>query len=450
MAQLWQKKGVKFDKNVNAFIISKNLAEDTALVPYDVRASLAHAHMLGKVGLLKVSEVKALEKGLNEVLRLYEKGEFRLRQEDEDCHTAIENFLVAKVGEAGKRIHMGRSRNDQVLVAMRLYQRAQLRGIMALVLQCAGATLSFAKKNELVPMPGYTHTQQAMPSSVGQWAGAIVESLIDDMRALQAAYEMNDQNPLGSAAGFGTGLPIDRAATTKELGFGRTQANSLYCQNSRGKIEAFLMSALYQVMMTLGRLANDLVWFTSSELRFFVVETGLTTGSSIMPQKRNLDIMEVVRANVSVVAGLKTQVEMAGHNLISGYNKDLKITKKAMMEAFAVVKASIAASTMTIEGVSVDEERLGEMMRPEIFATDAANALVMKGVAFRDAYREIGATVSAGGAKSVAGGASVFAHENAEKNIRSKKHLGATGNLGLAMYAKEIRKFEAMVKKLAA
>ncbi len=445
MNQLWQKKGSKFDKNVNAFIISRNLAEDTALVPYDVQASLAHAHMLGKVGLLKTSEVKALEKGLKAVLGLYEKGAFVLKQEDEDCHTAIENFLVANMGEVGKRIHMGRSRNDQVLVAMRLYQRAQLKEVIKLVLQCASTALTFAKKYEFVPMPGYTHTQQAMPSSVGQWAGALVESFLDDLRALFAAYEMNDQNPLGSAAGFGTGLPLDRAATTKELGFSRTQINSLYCQNSRGKIEAFLFSGLYQVMMTLGRLANDLVWFTSSDLRFFLVETRLTTGSSIMPQKRNLDIMEVLRANVSVMAGLKTQVEMAGHNLISGYNKDLKVTKKAMMDAFSVLHASLAAATMTLEGVRPDVKRLKEAMQADIFATDAANTLVMKGMAFRDAYREIGAQVLDG----QKGGAAAFASEDPVKNIRGKKHLGATGNLGLSLYAQELRKFEVKAGNLA-
>lgn len=444
MGQLWQKKGSKFDKNVNAFIISRTLAEDTVLVPYDVRASLAHAHMLAKVGLLKASEVKALEKGLNEALCLYEKGEFVLKQEDEDCHTAIENFLISKVGEVGKRIHMGRSRNDQVLVAMRLYQRAQLKEVMMLVIQCADTAFAFAKKYEFVPMPGYTHTQQAMPSSVGQWAGALVESLLDDMRALLAAYEINNQNPLGSAAGFGTSLPIDRLATTKELGFSRTQVNSLYCQNSRGKIEAFLLSSLYQVMMTLGRLANDLVWFTSSELRFFVVESRLTTGSSIMPQKRNLDVMEVLRANVSVMAGLKMQVEMAGHNLISGYNKDLKVTKKAVMEAFSVLNASLIAVTMTLEGVNPDVKRLKEVMQPEIFATDAANALVMKGMPFRDAYREIGARVLYG----QKGDLTAFVDEDPVKNIRAKKHLGATGNLGLSLYGKELRKFEMMTKNL--
>ena len=445
MSQLWQKKGLKFDKNVNTFIISRNLAEDTALVPYDVQASLAHAHMLGKVGLLKASEVKALEKGLDEVLKLYERGKFALKQEDEDCHTAIENFLISRVGDVGKRIHMGRSRNDQVLVAMRLYQRAQLKEVIMLVLGCADMALSFAKKYEFVPMPGYTHTQQAMPSSVGQWAGALVESFLDDMRVLFASYEMNDQNPLGSAAGFGTTLPLDRAATSKELGFSRTQVNSLYCQNSRGKIEAFLLSSLYQVMMTLGRLANDLVWFTSSEFRFFVVESRLTTGSSIMPQKRNLDIMEVLRANVSVMAGLKTQVEMAGHNLISGYNKDLKITKKAMMEGFSVLHASLTAATMTLQGVRPDVKRLNEATQADIFATDAANALVLKGAAFRDAYREIGERVLSGHNGSTA----AFVSEDPIKNIRRKKHLGATGNLGLSLYAKELRKFQLRVGNLA-
>jgi argininosuccinate lyase len=277
-------------------------------------------------------------------------------------------------------------------------------------------------------MPGYTHTQQAMPSSVGQWAGSFVESLLDDVSALAAAIQMNDQNPLGSAAGFGTALPIDRDYTSKLLGFSRTQINSLYCQNSRGKIESFTVAALLQVMMTLGKIANDLIWFTSREFGFFKVDVSLTTGSSIMPQKRNLDIMEVLRANVSVIMANQMQIQSAGHNLLSGYNKDLKITKKALMDSFEITESGLDITKLLFKNLEPNKERLKESFSSEIFATDEANKLALKGVPFRDAYRQIGESL-----KKVKA-------QDAEKNIRSKKHIGATGNLKLEIYQEKIKK----------
>jgi argininosuccinate lyase len=223
MSKLWQKKGTVLHPKVTQYIISKDLAQDKALLKYDVQASIAHAQMLAKVGLLTEKEEKALVGALQDVLALEKKGAFELQQENEDVHTAIENHLVQKLGDVGKKIHMGRSRNDQVLVALRLYSKAKLKEVEKAALATAQTLLNFAEQHEFVPMPGFTHTQHAMPSSVGQWAGAFVESLLDDIGILHAAQTLNDQNPLGSAAGFGTGLPIDRAATTQSLGFKKLQ-----------------------------------------------------------------------------------------------------------------------------------------------------------------------------------------------------------------------------------
>ncbi|MFA5788780.1 MAG: argininosuccinate lyase [Candidatus Gracilibacteria bacterium] len=427
MTKLWKKRGLRTDQSVNSYIISEHCAEDTILLPYDITASIAHAKMLSKVGLLKKKECQALVAGLEEIVSLYHEGKFTLKQSDEDCHTAIENFLVKKNGNVGKKIHMGRSRNDQVLVAMRLFSKTELYTVQKLVLRLAVTILSFAKKHEFVPMPGYTHTQQAMPSSVGQWAASFVESLLDDYRVLEAAMIQTDQNPLGSAAGFGTGLPIDRECTTKELKFARTQINTLYCQSSRGKIESFTLGALIQVMLTLGKIANDIVWFTTKEFDFFEVDSSLTTGSSIMPQKKNLDIMEVLRANVAIVISYQTQIYMAGHNLISGYNKDMKITKHALLEAFKITKNSLQIVSTLFTKMSPKIDKLKKSFGADIFATDITNELVKKGVPFRDAYKQVKENLEA------------IEIPDINTNLRTKTHSGATGNLMLNTYLKTIK-----------
>ena len=426
MSHLWKKKGVVANPDVHRYIISKELVHDKMLLPYDIQASIAHATMLGKVGLLTAKESMEIVSALKDIGHRYEKGTFNLGPDDEDCHSAIENELVKMLGDTGKKVHMGRSRNDQVLVAQRLFMKHALGRIQKETVDLASAILAFAKKYEFVPMPGYTHTQQAMPSSVGQWAGSFVESLLDDVAALAAARALVDQNPLGSAAGFGTGLPIDRELTTKLLGFSRSQINPIYCQNSRGKIESFTVAALLQLMMTLGKMANDVIWFTSHEFSFFEIDPSLTTGSSIMPQKRNLDIMEVLRANVSIMQGHQLQIQNAGHNLLSGYHKDLKITKSAVMDACNMASASLAISMTLFDGMKPNEARLRTALTPEIFATDEVNRLAASGMPFRDAYRKVGESL-----KKLSG-------EDPVKNIKSKKHLGATGNLGLKHYAKRI------------
>lgn len=427
MTKLWKKSGKKTHPAVNNYIISKNCEQDIILLPYDIQASMAHVKMLHKVGLLTKKEKEMLIKGLKEIEILHKKGKFQLKQSDEDCHTAIENYLTKKLGDVGKKIHTGRSRNDQILTATRLFSKQQLTMVQEELVKTAEKILIFAKKNEFVPMPGYSHTQQAMPSSVGQWAGCFVEALLDDYWILESAYALNDQNPLGSAAGFGTSLPIDRDFTTKELNFSKTQINTLYCQNSRGKVEGFILSGLVQVMLTLGKIANDLIWFTTKEFDFFAIDESLTTGSSIMPQKKNLDIMEVLRANVSIVLSYQMQIQSVSHNLISGYNKDLKIIKEALIKSFILIISSLEIVQLVFEHLKANKKKLLSSFSTEIFATDVVNEFVLKGIPFREAYQKVG------------DGLKELQAPNFVENIKSKKHLGATGNLALSSYEEQIK-----------
>lgn len=427
--RLWQKDGAQIHPAVNKYMISKSLDADNKLLPFDVQGSKAHAKMLGKIGLLDKKDIETIVQTLDEILSKHQSGEFVLRPENEDVHTEIENYLVEKLGDIGKRVHVGRSRNDQVLTDMRLFTRAELKRTQSQIKTTAQALLDFAQKYEFTPLPGYTHMQHAMPSSFGQWAGAFVESLINDHHVLDSALMLNDQNPLGSGSGFGSAVPLDRQATTKELGFDRVQINPIYCQNSRGKIEAFTIATLAQVMMTLGKLANDLVIFYSQEFSFIKIDPSMTTGSSMMPQKRNLDIMEVLRANVHVIQSLQHQCESVGLNLISGYNKDLKITKKPLMDAFDITLSSLSIVELLIGHVEPNDDGVAKAFEDkEIFATDAANKLVMEGMSFRDAYRQVGENLDQ------------LKNEDAVENIKSKPHIGATGNLRLDDYGRQLSK----------
>lgn len=426
--KLWQKSNTELNPAVTKYIISRDLDADNRILPYDVQASKAHATMLKSVGLLTEEELNNLIKGLDEVQAKHKSGEFVLSQNSEDVHTAIESYLVQTIGETGKKIHVGRSRNDQVLTAMRLMTKAELQIIQTAIVETASIILKFAKAHEFVPLPGYTHMQHAMPSSFGQWAGAFVESLINDYTLIQSALELNDQNPLGSGSGFGSSVPLDREQTTKEMGFARLQINSVYCQNSRGKIEAFTISGLLQVMLTLGRLANDLVIFYSQEFGYVRIDSSLTTGSSMMPQKRNLDIMEVLRANVAKVQSYQLQCQTAGTNLISGYNKDLKITKDALIQSLDLTKASLDIVALLFEHMEPAEDKvLKAFENQEIFATDMANDLVMKGETFRDAYRKVGENLSD------------VETQDPVQNIKSKTHIGSTGNLQLDHYERILK-----------
>lgn len=389
MKKLWQTKTTKLHPLVEQYTVGNDHELDRNLLEFDVEASIAHAKAIQKAKIITKEELKTVISALNEILELFKKGEFKIEQSDEDCHTAIENYLVEKYGALGKKIHTGRSRNDQVLVATRLYTRSKLKEISKELVELQKVFLKIAKEYEFVSLPGYTHTRRAMPSSVGHWAAAYLEELINHHLILEAAFKLNNQNPLGAAAGFGVNLNIDRNLTTKLLGFDRTQVNSLYCVNSRGPIENHILSVLSSIMMTLGRLATEMIWMTTPEFNFFDLPFEFTTGSSIMPQKRNPDVFEILRGNVSMLIGFQTQTREICKNLISGYNRDIQLTKEPLIKGLNLVKKSLEIAVLVMPQVKPKKENLMKSLSSELFATYKANKYVQEGMPFRDAYQKV-------------------------------------------------------------
>ncbi len=386
--RLWEK-GVPVHEKILAFTAGEDPALDLELIPYDCRASQAHARMLGKIGILSPSEVEALCQTLGEIQELAERGEFEISPEDEDGHTAIENYLTSKLGEIGKKIHTARSRNDQVLTALRLYYRDQLSQIEQGIRRLQTVLETFSRRHRDIPLPGYTHTRKAMPFTVDQWASAFREAFADDLTMLRAVKELVDQSPAGSGAGFGIPLEIDREMLARELHFPRLQRNPLYVQNSRGKFEATLLHGLGFVQFDLNKLASDLIFFTLPELGYFTLPETLTTGSSIMPHKKNPDALELLRAYYHRLLGLEIQVQSLSANLISGYHRDLQLTKGPVMEAFRIVEASLEVTTLIFEGLKVQEEHCRQALTPEMYATHEVYQLVARGIPFREAYRRV-------------------------------------------------------------
>jgi len=435
MTKLWNKTGISTHPVIEKYTAGSDYVFDKELLPFDITASKTHAKELQKVGIITAKELKALLGAFDALSKEAEKEKITIMPEDEDCHTVIENYLVKKLGSVGKKIHTGRSRNDQVLVALRLYMKSHLLTLQKECGELAIMFLQFAEKYKNVPMPGYSHTQQAMLGSVGHHFSAYAESLLDDVDFLGFVLKHIDKNPLGSAAGFGTAIPIDREYTTKELGFASVQQNSLYCQNSRGKFESLFLEGLAQVMMTLGKCANDLILFTSQEFGFFSVDPSLTTGSSIMPQKRNLDAMELLRGSVSVVISNQLMIKDISKNLLSGYNRDVQLLKKPLMESVAIAHDSIEVVGIFLGGTIPNAENIKSKITQGIFAADIANQLVGKGIPFRDAYTQ---------ALDVLEGQTV----DMEKNLASKKTLGAPGNLQLgALKKRAVKLLQKRAKK---
>lgn len=426
MKKLWQKNW-ELDSFIESFETKDDLILDQKLIAYDVYGSIAHAKMLSKIGLLSATELKKLMNGLLTILDLAEKNKFSLEDGDEDMHSKIENFLVEKYGGVGKKIHTGRSRNDQVLAAVRLYNKEKLLYIWKELIALIESFCLYAKKHEFIPMPGYTHTQKAMPSSVGMWGGAFAESLLDDLVGLKTAYILNNRSPLGAAAGYGVPLPLDREYTSKQLGFKRVQINSLYTQNSRGKIEAAILASLNSILLTINKFATDVVLFTSYEFGYFKVAKKLCTGSSIMPQKKNVDIAELLRSKVHVTLGNYSQLVGLSTNLPSGYNRDLQDSKKPLMESLEITQGSIKIANIIVNSLTPKTEKMQSSLTPEIFATHKSLELVSQGVPFRKAYQEIGANISSLNAK------------NYEDYLMKSTHLGGTGNLGLTIYLAQLK-----------
>lgn len=434
MNKLWDKHtDWSLNTTIEAFETGDDLLLDQKLVRYDCFGTIAHAMGLQKIGILTIKELNTIQMGLKEILILQKKGKFQLQDGDEDVHTKIENFLTDKYGVVGKKVHTGRSRNDQVLTALRLYTKDQLFQIWNEALLLSYSFLTFAKKYEYIPMPGYTHMQKAMPSSLGMWASSFVESLLDDLLHLQVSYKLNDQSPLGSAAAYGVPLPLDRSYTASLLGFTKVQTNSLYCQNSRGKIGASILSSLLSFLQTINTFASDVLLFTTSEFHCFTISKELCTGSSIMPQKRNIDIAELLRSKVHLVKGNYVSMTGISSNLISGYNRDLQDTKKPLIESLQMTLDCLKVTNILLSGITPNTDVLEKACSDEIFATHKALALVNTGVSFREAYGKVNGER--------------YLHSNIKKILKKSDHVGGTGNLGLTHYSKAIKKEIFRLKK---
>ncbi|MCM8535682.1 MAG: lyase family protein [Lentisphaeraceae bacterium] len=421
MSKIWASNADEesFNQRLHEICFKTNLDYDNLLMPYDIEALIAHGEMLGETELISKEDSQLIVKHLKTMLSDAESGKLHMTPEWEDCHSLIEAELINRAGDAGKRLYMARSRNDQVVSATRLYGRERVATILSQCKNLMNALLNLSKKYEMVPMPGYTHTQRAMPASVGMWASSFLEIMLNQKSTIEAAYSLNDVNVLGSAAGFGTAFKIDRESVTKKLGLGRTQINSMSCQLSRGQVECQTLQAFWGIMFAINRLANDMVWMTSAEFDFLAVGKSCTTGSSIMPNKRNLDPCEIIRGRYHIFSGHLTQAQSVISNLFSGYNSDYQESKPVFMEGLELISTSIEAMTIIINNTGIKEENLQKAFSPDIFATDVVNRYVMEGKTFRDAYKEIKSNLNS------------VETEDAQENINNKTHLGATANLGL-------------------
>jgi argininosuccinate lyase len=407
---------------------------DRDLVRADVLGSAAHATMLAKIGVLTKAERGRLLKGLRAILKAFEAGTFAIRPDQEDVHTAVEERLTETLGDLGKKLHTGRSRNDQVLLDLRLYGKEKLHALAERAIALARSLAAFAKRYEFTPMPGRTHMQIAMPSSLGLWAGAYAESLLDDLELLKAAHTLADQSPLGSGAAYGSALALDRAMVARLLGFAKVQNNVLYCANSRGKAELAALAACAQVMVDLSRLANDLMICSTPEFGYFRIPKELCTGSSMMPQKRNPCGLELVRAKSAAVFAAEGQVAMILKALPFGYNRDVQETKGPFMRGVDATLASLSVMRLSVERLEVVEENLRRGFLPEIFATDRALELVLEGRPFRDAYRYVGTHLEE------------LSSRDPVRNLKSKRLQGGPGNLGLARLSKRADAAERWLK----
>jgi argininosuccinate lyase len=429
--KIWFKdKVVELDPLVEEYNAGEDIIYDQQMIPFDVQGSRAWAQLLQKHGVITKSDLNKLEKGLDEILKLYDEGKFKLKVEDEDSHTKIEDYLIKKYGDTGKKIHTARSRNDQVLVMMRLFLKSKCKDLKKLALKLAKDLLKTAKKYEMMPMPGYTHMQKAMPTTIGTWLAAFVESLLDDVRLLNTvADELVDQNPLGSGAGYGSPFPFDRDWLTKKLGFKRTQNNVMYCQNSRGKIEGSVLEVCVQMMLTLNKLASDLLFFTTQEFHFLDISDSIATGSSIMPQKKNLDVAELIRGRTATVISSKNELTMNILNKISGYHRDGQEIKRPLFLGLRYTETSLEVMSVIVKNIKPIEDVLHDAMTPELFAAHKAFELVKEGWTFRDAYIEVGANLDK----------IKVTPDEIDKMFKESKHQGGTGNLGLDKLEDQIK-----------
>jgi len=414
--KLWQK-GAAAHEKVDSFTVGKDREYDLVLAQYDCEASMAHAKMLGAIGLITTAEAQQLCKVLEALKEDAEKGVFTIENEFEDMHSKIEHVLTEKLGDLGKKIHTARSRNDQVLVAMHLYLRQELTEIKTQVIALFDLLLELAEKHQDDLIPGYTHLQVAMPSSIGMWLSAYAESLVDDLYFWEAAFKIADQNPLGSAAGYGSAFPIDRELTTKLMAFKQLKVNAVASQMSRGKLEKSTAMALSSIGGSLSKMCMDICLYMGQDYDFISFPADLTTGSSIMPHKKNPDLFELVRGKCNSLQGLPNQLTLLTTNLPSGYHRELQLAKGPIIDAVQELKSCLDILLFSLPQLKVSQNTTDQKKYDYLFSVDTLNADVIAGKPFRDAYRELGEAIENG---------TYIPNRNLKHT-----HVGSVGNLGL-------------------
>ncbi len=436
MAKIWTAQS-KMNSLVEKFCFARDVELDEHLVYYDILGSMAHATMLEKIGILTGKELQILLRDLTSLWKTHQSGKWKIEVENEDVHSAVE----VRLGKIGGKLHTARSRNDQVLTDMRLYMKDRLAQVALELLELAQVTARNAKQHQNVPMPGYTHLQRAMPSSYGMWLGAYAEQWLDARHELDACWAMLDQCPLGSGAGYGVPFHLDRELTAKLLGFGRVQRNSIYCQNSRGPIEAMTLAALDAVAASCSRLSTDVCLFCSQEFAYLNLPDAYFSGSSIMPQKKNPDLFELIRAKAATLRGLSQGVRALTHGLTSGYSKDLQEVKGPVMEAFDQCLALLQVLKLVIADMQPNKKKLESAMAPELFAAHRAYQLVNEGMPFRQAYLHVKEHLDE------------LQDFDAVLALSQSTHIGGTGNLMLkellADLGKEHKKWQNRHQALA-
>ncbi len=414
--KLWDK-GIPTNRAIEDFTVGKDRELDLYLAQYDILGSMAHVTMLESVGLIAKDELPILLKKLKELYAEAVKGNFEIEEGVEDVHSQVEFLLTKELGDLGKKIHSGRSRNDQVLLDLKLFTRDAIKEIVESATGLIDVLLARSNETKDILMPGYTHLQVAMPSSFGLWFSAYAESLIDDLEILLSAFKVTNQNPLGSAAGYGSSFPLDRQLTTDLLGFAKMNYNVIYAQMGRGKVEKIVTFAIGNLASTLSKLAYDVCLFMSQNFGFVTLPAEFTTGSSIMPHKKNPDVFELIRARSNKLQGVSGQISLITNNLPSGYFRDLQMVKEIFLPSFKEMNDSLNIATLALQNMKVNENILDDSKYNYLFSVEEVNKLVLQGVPFREAYKQVGAEIENGTFQP-------------EKNVMHS-HAGSLGNLCL-------------------
>lgn len=442
--KIWQK-DIQALAQVEKFTVGQDKAWDLLLAPYDVLGSLAHIKMLSEVGLLPKEDLATLSSALKEIYQSILDNKFTLDENSEDIHSQIEFLLTQKLGDAGKKIHSARSRNDQVLLDLKLFMRAEIEKLVESVETLFKLLIEKSEQHKNDLLPGYTHLQLAMPSSFGLWFGAYAESISDDLIPLQAAFKMVNKNPLGSAAGYGSSFPINRQTTTELLGFEEMNYNVVYAQMGRGKTERIVAASLSNFAATLSKLSMDAILFLNQHFAFISFPEELTTGSSIMPHKKNPDVFEIIRAHCNRLISLPNEINLLSANLTSGYHRDFQLMKEHFMPAFNNLQDCLQMATLMISNISVQENILADTKYANLFSVEEVNKLVIEGVPFRDAYKIVGKNIAEGNFNPVTKPAHV--HEGSMGNLCNDK-ITAVFNKNVAAF--KFEKIATATKKLLA